>query len=167
MASTGGSAPPIFADAAKFNGLNWVTWKGLVKIAAELQGVYGYLDGSIINSTTPSPTPPTITAATPATTTPSSPETSWESTTPTPSEWKVRNAWAMGLLIYNTSDPVGLGINIHGTAADAWKSYMETYEVVSEIAVLNAELDLQLHRLYNTYAYQVGQCYSSRCHHRR
>ncbi|XP_006463760.1 hypothetical protein AGABI2DRAFT_74832, partial [Agaricus bisporus var. bisporus H97] len=127
MASTGGSPPPIFADAAKFNGSNWVTWKGLVRIAADLRGVYGYLDGSIPNPAPVNPvnvpiptTPPTTTP--PTIITPTS-ETPWESITPSTSEWRVRNAWAMGLLIYNTSDPVGLGINIHGTAPDAWRSY--------------------------------------------
>ncbi|XP_006457281.1 hypothetical protein AGABI2DRAFT_123149 [Agaricus bisporus var. bisporus H97] len=122
MASTGGSAPPIFADAAKFNGSNWVAWKGLVKIAAELRGVYGYLDGSAVNPTTtttnttlnplnvPLPsTPPTTTV----TTTLLPADSPWESSTPSASEWKVRNAWAMGLLVYNTTDPIGLGINIH------------------------------------------------------
>jgi hypothetical protein len=49
----------------------------------------------------------------------------------------------MGLLIYNTTDPVGLGININGTAADAWKSYKDTYEVASEIAIINADCDLR------------------------
>lgn len=150
MASTGGSAPPIFADAVKFNGSNWVTWKGLVKIAADLRGVYGYLDGSVNNPvalTAPvslNPLNVPLPATPPSTTTTTiTSETSWESTTPSPSEWKVRNAWAMGLLIYNTNDPVGLGINIHGSAADAWSSYVDTYEVASEIAVLNAELILR------------------------
>ncbi|EKM75439.1 hypothetical protein AGABI1DRAFT_46435, partial [Agaricus bisporus var. burnettii JB137-S8] len=130
MASTGGSAPPVFADGAKFNGMNWVTWKGLIKIAADLRGVYGYLDGTVINpnsvgpiSPSAIPIPLTPTDNTTTTHPPIPAETTWESTSPSPSEWRVRNAWAMGLLIYNTSDPVGLGINIHGTAADAWKSY--------------------------------------------
>jgi hypothetical protein len=36
-----------------------------------------------------------------------------------------------------------LGINyIHGTAAEAWTSYTDTYEVASEIAVLNTESEL-------------------------
>ncbi|XP_006457163.1 hypothetical protein AGABI2DRAFT_181495 [Agaricus bisporus var. bisporus H97] len=148
--NTGGSAPPIFADTAKFNGTNWVSWSGMIRIAAELRGVSGYLDGTVINpatvnsaqtipviTTTPSPT--TTTATT--TSTPS--ETPWESTTPRTAEWKVRNAWTMGLLIYNTTDPIGLGISIGGTAADAWKSYLDTYEVASEIATLNAEMELR------------------------
>jgi len=45
-------------------------------------------------------------------------ETPWNSLNPTPSEWKVCNAWAMGLLIYNTTDLLGLKININGTAAE-------------------------------------------------
>ncbi|XP_006457025.1 hypothetical protein AGABI2DRAFT_79218, partial [Agaricus bisporus var. bisporus H97] len=135
MASTGGCAPPMFADTAKFNGMNWVTWKGLIKIAAELRGVYRYLDGSIQNPTgvvIPNPLTVPLPPSTPAegasptqtvTQLPPPADTPWESLFPSPSEWRVRNAWAMGLLIYNTSDPVGLGINISGTAADAWKSY--------------------------------------------
>jgi len=49
----------------------------------------------------------------------------------------------MGLLIYNTTDPLGLGININGTAAEAWKSYLDTYNTLSEVALANAEQELQ------------------------
>lgn len=149
MSSTGGSAPPVFADSAKFNGSNWVSWNGLIQIAADLRGVSGYLDGTTPKPTSPTPSPlgvplpPSPTTATAALTITAPTETPWESTTPTSSEWRVRNTWAMGLLIYNTTDPVGLGINIHGTAADAWKSYIDTYQIASEVAVLNAELDLR------------------------
>ncbi|EKM78898.1 hypothetical protein AGABI1DRAFT_40834, partial [Agaricus bisporus var. burnettii JB137-S8] len=136
MSGTGGSAPPIFADGSKFNGSNWVNWRGLIRIAADLRGVGGYLDGTIIQPQLPQPTninpinvpipsSPTVGPTTTASPTPlhiTPIETSWESTTPSPSEWRVRNAWTMGLLIYNTNDPVGLGINISGTAAEAWKS---------------------------------------------
>ncbi|XP_006455794.1 hypothetical protein AGABI2DRAFT_76834, partial [Agaricus bisporus var. bisporus H97] len=126
MAGTGGSAPPIFADAAKFNGTNWVAWNGLIRIAADLRGVFGYLDGTIPNPSpqnniTPTPTP--TTAADAATTAQTPVDTPWESTAPSATKWRVRNAWTMGLLIYNTADPVGLGININGSTAEAWKSY--------------------------------------------
>ncbi|EKM81531.1 hypothetical protein AGABI1DRAFT_35868, partial [Agaricus bisporus var. burnettii JB137-S8] len=129
MSSTGGNAPPIFADMVKFNGSNWVSWNNLIRIAAELRGVSGYLDGSIADPagnplTTPIPPSPPNTTTTPQTTPPTftPAETPWESTAPSAAEWRVRNAWAKGLLIYNTDDPVGLGINIHGNAAEAWKS---------------------------------------------
>jgi hypothetical protein len=126
----------------------------LVTIAINLRGASGYLDG-----TTPRPTQPpqnvplpasptTTTTATTATAVITAPETPWESTSPSSAEWKVRDAWALGLLVYNTIDPVGLGINISETAADAWKSYKDTYEVASEIAIINADRDLR-NTLYN------------------
>lgn len=159
MSGTGGSAPPVFADGAKFNGSNWVSWNGLIQIAADLRGVAGYLDGSVPKPTTPSPNPltipipssPTTQMSPPVMTTHTPTDSPWESTMPSPTEWRVRNAWAMGLLIYNTTDPIGLGINIHGSAAEAWKSYIDTYQVASEVAVLNAELDLR------NMAYSDGQ----------
>jgi len=49
----------------------------------------------------------------------------------------------MGLLIYNTTDPLGLGININGTVAEAWKSYLNTYNMLSEVALANAEQELR------------------------
>ncbi|KAF7782993.1 hypothetical protein Agabi119p4_2369 [Agaricus bisporus var. burnettii] len=109
-----------------------------------------YLDGTAANPVaTPGQSIPTIITTPPSpttattTTTSTSPETPWESTTPSTAEWRVRNAWTMGLLIYNTIDPIGLGISISGTAAEAWKSYLDTYEVASEIATLNAEMELR------------------------
>jgi hypothetical protein len=118
MSNTGGSAPPIFAKGAKFDSENWVTWSSLVKITAGLRGVYRYLDGSIINLATnpqniPLPSTPPTTSTSPSSVPVTSPQTTtkspWESLTPSTSEWKVWNAWTMGLLIYNTSNPVGLG----------------------------------------------------------
>jgi len=49
----------------------------------------------------------------------------------------------MGLLIYNTTDLLRLGININGTAAEAWKSYLNTYNTPSKVALTNAEQELQ------------------------
>lgn len=69
--------------------------------------------------------------------------TSWELLNPTEAEWKAQNAWAKGLLIFNTKNPIGLGINIGGTAAEAWKLYIEVYEAGSDLAVSNTEMELQ------------------------
>lgn len=166
MSNTGGGAPPIFADVDKFDGTNWVAWNGLIRIAAEVRGVFGYLDGTIpkptgvptitltppsttaataTTATTPSPSPPTITttAITQIPSQQSTGDTPWDSLTPSEAEWKIRNAWAKGLLIFNTKNPIGLGITIAGTAAEAWKSYIDSYEVASEIALLNADLELR------------------------
>lgn len=113
MAGAGGSAPPFFADTEKFDGTNWVAWSGLIRIAAEVRGVYGYLEGTIPKpSGTPAITitPPgastSTTATTPKSTTTTTIQppgkTAWDSLNPSEAEWKVRNAWAKGLLIYNT-----------------------------------------------------------------
>jgi hypothetical protein len=75
-------------------------------------------------------------------TTPTLPESPWESTTPTVAKWRVHNTWAMGLLIYNTKDPIGLGININETATDAWKSYIDIYQYALEVTIINADHDL-------------------------
>jgi hypothetical protein len=89
MTST--TVPPTFAEPSKFNGSNWIAWKGLVNIAVNLRGAYGYLDGTIPRPSptpqnTPLPASPTA-AATPAPTAPS--VTPWESITPTMAEWRV------------------------------------------------------------------------------
>lgn len=137
------NTPPVFPDTDKFDGTNWVAWRGLIEIAADLRGVSGYLDGT---TTKPPDTSPTITVTPPgagSATAQLPTDTSWDSTTPSPAEWKTRNAWTKGLLVYNTKDPIGLGIILSGTAADAWKSYNDQYAKVSEIAILNAERDLR------------------------
>jgi len=91
---------------------------------------FGYLDSSI---TCPS-IPPAIT--------PSPAETSWDSNIPSLNEWKARDAWTLGLLIFNTRNPAGLEINIDGIAAEAWTSYINTYKKASNIAWLNAKQTL-------------------------
>jgi len=48
----------------------------------------------------------------------------------------------MGLLIYNTTDPLRLGININGTAAEAWKLYLDIYNIPSKVALANMEQEL-------------------------
>jgi len=47
------------------------------------------------------------------------------------------------LLLFNTKEPTGLGIDTSGSAADAWKSDVAVYETVSLIAQLNAEQELR------------------------
>lgn len=136
------TTPPIFPDTDKFDGTNWVAWNGLIGIAADLRGISGYLEGTIPKPSenpaiivTP-PTKPDDTQTTPA-------DTPWDLLYPSQAEWKICNAWAKGLLVYNTKDPIGLGIVLSGTATEAWKSYKDQYAKVSEMAILNAERDLR------------------------
>ena len=48
----------------------------------------------------------------------------------------------MALLIYNTKNPIGLGIYMDKSAAEAWKSYRDNYEVASDMAQQNTKQDL-------------------------
>ncbi|KAF9439650.1 hypothetical protein P691DRAFT_648490, partial [Macrolepiota fuliginosa MF-IS2] len=68
--------------------------------------------------------------------------TPWDSLTPSAGEWRVQNMWAKGLLVYNTKNPIGLGINILGTVAEAWTSYTKAYKTSSDIAHQKAEQEL-------------------------
>ncbi|KNZ82284.1 hypothetical protein J132_03800 [Termitomyces sp. J132] len=65
--------------------------------------------------------------------------TEWSSRTPSIEEWEERDAWALGLIIYNTKNPIGLGIKMDGTAAEAWNTLKENYGEFSEIAAMMAE----------------------------
>jgi len=46
-------------------------------------------------------------------------------------------------LLYNTKNPVDLGIKTRGTAAESWTPYVERYEVSTKMARLAAEQDLK------------------------
>ncbi|KNZ81001.1 hypothetical protein J132_03295, partial [Termitomyces sp. J132] len=96
-----------------------------VLIAARAQGACRYLDGTIKK--------PTITLDT------KSGEAEWSSKSPSLEEWEERDAWTLGLIIYNTKNPVGLGIKMDGMAAEAWKALTDNYGIFSKIAAMNAE----------------------------
>jgi len=118
--------------------------------------VFGYLDGSIKCPITPSTAAPIPTAkATSATTTAPATatayttistaptETPWDSETPSLKEWKICDTWTLSLLMLNTKNSTGLEINIDDIAAEAWTSYINTYEKAYNMTWLNAEQILQ------------------------
>jgi len=47
------------------------------------------------------------------------------------------------LLLFNTTELTGLGIDTSGTAADAWKTYMDLYDKKTSVGQLNAETELR------------------------
>ena len=110
--------PPTFTENDKFDGLNWIAFKNLIIVAAEVCGAMGYLDGSIRDPATliQSSNPPdsTLTTSKPKQT--QLEVTPWDSDEPSAGEWRTRNAWAKGLLLYNIRNPIGLGANVSGTA---------------------------------------------------
>ncbi|GLB45565.1 hypothetical protein LshimejAT787_2400230 [Lyophyllum shimeji] len=125
--SSSNYTPPIFPDEEKFDGTNFFGFKTRILIATRVRGALGYLEGIIKK---PSPLP---TGALP-------PEpTDWTSTSPSVEEWGVRDAWVLALITYNTKNPVGLGVKIDGTAAEAWESLTDTYGTTSELAAVHAE----------------------------
>ncbi|KAG6886836.1 hypothetical protein C0992_002096 [Termitomyces sp. T32_za158] len=131
MTSTNSANPPTFPEEAHFNESNYTTFKNRVLIAARLRGAHGYLDG-LIKCPDSIPEQKVLEIKV----------TEWSSKTPSLEEWEERDAWALGLLIYNTKNLVGLGIRMDGTAAEAWKALTDNYGVFSEIAAMNAERQL-------------------------
>jgi len=137
--------PPTFTENDKFDGLNWIVFKNLIIVAAEVHRAMGYLDRSIRDPTTiiQSPDPPDSTSTTSKLAT--KPKqiqleaTSWDSDELSTGEWRTRNAWAKGLLLYNIHNPIGLGANVSGTTEALWKSLTNLYDRSSEIAKLHAE----------------------------
>jgi len=142
MTTSDGDMPPMLSESDKFDGTNWAVWKDNILIVVKFRRVSGYLDGSIAAPTTFAPKETTDTA-TQTTAFISQAETPWHSPNPSPAEWKTRNAWTKDLLIFNTKNPTGLGIDTSGSAADTWKSYISGYGSPSPMARWNAERELR------------------------
>ncbi|EDR02166.1 uncharacterized protein LACBIDRAFT_309845 [Laccaria bicolor S238N-H82] len=115
--------PPIFANTEKFDGTNFATWELLIIIVATSRGVLGYLQGTIRNPA-PSASPTGALTYMPAPLEIPLPDdtTQWYSSHPSVAEWAMCDAWVRALLLYNTKNPVGLGLKLDGTAAEAWNS---------------------------------------------
>ncbi|KAG6808660.1 hypothetical protein H0H92_003355, partial [Tricholoma furcatifolium] len=136
--------PPNFPEDAHFDGNNYTTFKNRVLIAARARGARGYLDGTIPRPETPSIDPePGESKTSAAVAQVEQKPTEWQSKSPSLEEWEERDAWTLGLIIYNTKNPVGLGISMDGTAAEAWKALNENYGLSSEIAAMTAERRLR------------------------
>ncbi|KAG6862453.1 hypothetical protein C0991_011519 [Blastosporella zonata] len=142
MANTSNNLPPTFPDDQQFDGDNYIAFRDRALLAARARGALGYLNGTI---TKPPLSTPTSTAEdkdtipTPSTTSETTP---WTSNKPSLEEWEARDAWALSLLIYNTKNPIGLGVNMAGTAAEAWRALSDEYDCASEIAAVAAESHL-------------------------
>ncbi|KAF5375887.1 hypothetical protein D9615_008209 [Tricholomella constricta] len=135
MSSTanGGNSIPSFPDDEKFDGSNFVSFKIRILIAARARGALGYLFGATKRpegkeEEVDELSQPEILAP-----------TSWTSKIPSAEEWDMRDAWALALIAFNTKNPIGLGIKLNGTGADAWESLCETYGEISDFAAADAE----------------------------
>jgi len=121
------STTSTFSESDKFNSTNWTSWQRLIRTMAMSKEVFGYLNRSIKQ-------PPSLPAdkASPA-------KTPWDSETSSPKKWRAHDAWTLGLLLINTKNPAGLGINIDETAAEAWTSYINTYKKAFNMTRLSTE----------------------------
>jgi hypothetical protein len=66
----------------------------------------------------------------------------WRSLTPSLDEWDTCDAFTQALIVHNIKDPIGEGINIDGTVAEAWKSLTSFKDVVTNLAWIGTENDL-------------------------
>ena len=110
MTSTHSANLLTFPEEAHFDGTNYTTFKNCILIAARARGACSYLDGTISK--------PHLAGNTKDTPNP----TEWSSRHLSLEEWEERDAWALGLIIYNTKNPVGLGIKMDESAVAAWKT---------------------------------------------
>ena len=111
-----------------FDGNKWYSWKETILSAANACGVYGYLNGNITKPTAMTPTTEKLTVM-----------SYWGSMKPTPDEWVQRDAYAKSIITLNVKNPLGFGIRLTQTAAEAWNALTITYDAVSDIGHLNAE----------------------------
>ncbi|KAJ7607278.1 hypothetical protein DFH06DRAFT_938152, partial [Mycena polygramma] len=111
---------PLLPDGEKFDGTKLLAFKTTLFALAKARGVLAYLDGTMVD---PSPTPlPDGTTPTPETTTLPPDPTPIYSMTPSPAEYKHRDAFTYAMVVLNSKNPVGLGIKLDGSAYDAMKS---------------------------------------------
>ena len=116
---------PTFTENDKFDRTNWASWRRLIRLAANQRSAIGYLEGSITHPIRARNTSvPSKPSATPAPATPT--ETPWSSTSPSLEEWTNRDAWTMGLLLFNTKDAVGC------------------YDLITQVATLDLRLEDEL-----------------------
>ena len=121
---------PIFPETEKFNGSNFPTWSQKIRLAVVTKGAKGYLDGSI-------PKPPESSNDKSSLTDiplPAEP-TLWTCRTPSLKEWEMRDGWVLSLMVYNTINPIGVGIDMFKSAAENWKIMLELYQTCSDLAV--------------------------------
>ncbi|KAG6839076.1 hypothetical protein C0991_006168 [Blastosporella zonata] len=140
MANTSNNLPPTFPNNQQFDGDNYVAFRDRALLLARARGALGYLNGTIMKPSALSPGNAILHITTPN-------ATPWTSYTPSLEEWEVHNAWALSLLIYNTKNPIGLRVNMTGTAAAAWKALTDQYDCASKIAAVAAENHLRATKL--------------------
>lgn len=132
------SNPTLFLlpTEEKFDGANWTSFKTTITEAARGRGLLDYLEGKIRDPVTvkteskgtqPIPTTPTVW---------------WGAPNPTADEWVQRDAYARSMIILNVINPIGAGVKLDGTAAQAWSSLTTLHDAKTDLGLLQAEEEL-------------------------
>ncbi|KAG6875857.1 hypothetical protein C0992_002033 [Termitomyces sp. T32_za158] len=126
----------ILPTEEKFDGSNWTAFKTTITEAACGRGLLDYLEGKIKDPTvkkegdeSASPIPTIAT-------------TWWGAENPTAEEWRQRGTYARSMIILNVINPIGAGLKLDGTAAEAWTSLMTLHDAKSDLGLLQAEKEL-------------------------
>ncbi|KAJ7085144.1 hypothetical protein B0H15DRAFT_748502, partial [Mycena belliarum] len=114
--SSNSTGVPVLPDGEKFEGAGYKGFKTKIMALAKARGLGGYLDGKITCPIAP------VLGATPQNTALPPDPTSIYSLTPSYDEWIYRDAIATALLVLNVKNPIGMGLKVDGTAAEAMKS---------------------------------------------
>ncbi|KAJ6509186.1 hypothetical protein C8R47DRAFT_963942, partial [Mycena vitilis] len=107
---------PLLPDGEKFDGPGYSGFETKLMALAKARGLGGYLDGTIKK-----PAASTTGGTAQTATLPPDP-TDIYSPTPSLAEFSHRDSMALALLILNVKNPVGLGLKVDGTAAEALQS---------------------------------------------
>ena len=132
MSTSSGNKPPTFSAESMFNGTNYFSFKDQVVLVAKLKSVLGYLNGTIknpSNATKSSPDESPENLIVDATLAP----TKWWSTSLSLDKWEIHNAWALALIVYNTKNPVRLGLKMSRNVAEAWETLKKAYRTILDL----------------------------------
>lgn len=124
------SNPALFLLPAeeKFDGSNWTAFKTVITEAARGRGLLDYLSGAIKYPTVKSERREATTW--------------WGASNPTPDEWQQRDAYARSMIVLNVVNPIGAGVKLDGTAAEAWESLTVLHDAKTDLGLLQAEEEL-------------------------
>jgi hypothetical protein len=134
--SSNSTGVPLLPDGEKFDGTGYSGFKTKIMALAKARGLGGYLDGTITRPVQPA-------TGTTAQTTPLPPDpTSVYLLTPSLEEYLHRDSMGVALLVLNVKNPVGLGLKVDGTAAEAMQSLEDNHNKKTDMGLVNALRDL-------------------------
>ena len=150
MATIAPTIIPIFVEEKRLVGRkNWAAFKREVILQVGSKALTGYLTGTISRPIPPLPPSPPVIVVSPAggtstttqpltspttTTSPSTPvlPTQYYDVNPSIEEWDARDRYVASVIVSNTIDPVGLGIDENKTAARIWYKLNKDLDQKSE-----------------------------------